>query len=273
MIQEKLIFKVERSEPSTFSEIFGANYYEDWDSTLGVSDTGGLVDSWTSQGLNGGMFTATGANRPTLTADANLGINVLDFDGVSDFMSVASSTADYNFLHNTNGGCVIAVIETDGTNPSTLYPFINNNSGTTASTGHNFYYEDRAAAGATRAFRVTVTKSSAGNLVIGNFINSLITDEDYNSYVSVFDPNNGTAADRSIHYINNGSAIQNNTNTNSPVATNATYNLHLGKLANSTSFYLNGQVARLIIIDTIPTAQQLADVQTRLEYEYGTFPI
>tara|TARA_R110002050_G_scaffold102539_1_gene211136 strand:+ start:52 stop:876 length:825 start_codon:yes stop_codon:yes gene_type:complete len=60
------------------------------DAGAGISDTGGLVDSWTSRDESAITFvgTATGSNRPTTTTAS--GVPVIDFDGSDDTLNFSS---------------------------------------------------------------------------------------------------------------------------------------------------------------------------------------
>lgn len=63
-----------------------ASLKEWWDASTGVSDTGGLVDTWT--GSEGNVLTASAGDRPTIkTVD---GVNMLAFSG-SNYMDAGGS--------------------------------------------------------------------------------------------------------------------------------------------------------------------------------------
>lgn len=53
-----------------------------------IIDTGGLVDQWISKSTVTNKATQTGSNRPTTNSRTINGQNVLDFDGVDDFMTL-----------------------------------------------------------------------------------------------------------------------------------------------------------------------------------------
>ena len=241
----------------TWSGVFGANYYEDWNSELGISETGGLVDSWTSQGLNGGVFAASGGNRPTVSTSATLGIDTIKTDGVSEYMEVEGSNGDYNFLHNGAGGTVILVyIGFIGAN-NTMF-------------GNTF---------GTRGFRVSVRDSgnriadavySSGLNTSNSNSNSMLTE--FNSSVGIYDSGNATLLDR-FDSIVNGTSVQTNTQSGGVSASNASDNLTIGARARGLSGFIYGEFARAIIIDRKLTAQDKLDVQTLLNQDYGTFPI
>jgi len=260
VITEKLIFKIpyEIADVPDYDVIFGANYYEDWNADLGVSDSGGLVDSWTSQGLNGGVFGGSGATRPSVVS--GLGGSVIEFDGVSENLIVSGSTGDYNFLHDTNGGCVI-IVYSNLVTPAAQSQLVSN---TFSGIGFRILHNSASVVN-------TAIRNAGANIAI-NATTETTTNTEYNSFVNVHDPNNATLLDR-IESVTNGISGKFNTTSGTPTASNASNNLTVGKRADASSFYLNGRVKRVIIADTIPTPTQLAQVQARLIYDYGTFPI
>jgi len=278
MITEKLIFKIPYEIPDVpdYSAIFGANYYDHWRAwdAGSLTLTGSLVDSAASLTGSGRSMDSPGSGRPTLNADSIIGKNAFQFDGVNEFMQVASSTTDYNFLHNGAGGCVIIVGYIDDVNPDNAQVFLDNHNLTTAETGFDIVFDDRSSSSRNNRVINRVSKSVGGQTPINNLSsdNVLLTQQ-YNNSTHIFDADNATAADRSVIVVNGGSEIKNNTNTFTPVLTSASNNLTLGRRTTTTDFHLKGSIAEVIIIDTIPTPTQLAQVQARLEFDYSTFPI
>lgn len=280
MITEKLIFKIPYEIapiPDDFATIFGANYYDDWNfnDAGSLSLTGSLINRITSSGLNGGVFSSTASYRPKLTTDAIIGKDVADFDGVGEYMIVAGSTGSYNFLHNSSGGCVIIVGKVQDVNPNAGYAILANTNGGSPDIGAFIFFEDRdfIPIPKNNSLRSNVVRGVSGMLTSANLTaDSAYLPQQYNSLVNVFDGGNATAAERNSIIINNGSEIKNNVDTNAASASNASGVLNLGA-SRSLSFFFKGQISRVIIADTIPTPTQLTKIQTRLNYDYGTFPI
>lgn len=276
MIREKLIFKVLRTSPATPSEIFGANYYDDWDfgNTGSITETASLikyVDSLTGSGRQL-FFPLT--SEPTLVSGQINGYSVARFDGVNDFGYVVGSTAQYKFLHDGTGGVVIGIFKTTLANPNSLYVLASSTPLSSTSVGFSFSYDDRAASSRNDKLLNAVYTGASGLLAVANLSSDLVvTPQQFNSAVSVFDADNGTAADRSEIYPNNGTAEKNNALTNAPSTANSSSAFTVGSAGGASGFFFYGDLARIIVIDTLPTTQQLADLQTWLEYYYGTFPI
>lgn len=278
MIREKLIFKVPVeivSNIKTFAQIFGANYYEDWNANdaSSLSLTGSLVNSCTSIGLNGGVLAGSGSTRPSLVADASLGKNVFDFDGVSEFLQVASSVSDYNFLHSSAGGCVILISEITDSNPNNAQAIINNNGLGSSAVGFYVAFDDRSAFSRNNALISAASKGDPGLVPSSVLINNSFVTQSFVSSVSVLDSNNAVAADRNVVTLNGGAEVKNNTSTVSATGVNSSYDLTVGKSSAASSFFGKIKVTRIIIADVIPSATQLSEIQTTLNSEYGTFPI
>jgi hypothetical protein len=256
--------------------IFGANYLFDWnpDVSASVSVTGSAVDSIASVGINTAAFTQTGAARPQLVANQINGKPVIRFDGATSFMAIASSTALFNFLHNSTGGTVIIVSKINLANPDAAYSFINNSGGATTEIGFNINYSDQTSLGRNNNIVSNISRGVSGALAVSNLsANDYFDTLQFNSLIAINDPANATAADRSSLIVNSGAAVKNNALTNAPSSANATQNITLGRTAVFGPFFLNGDIARIIIVDTKATPTQQAQVAARLAYEYGTFPI
>jgi hypothetical protein len=246
--------------PPDFSTILGANYYDDWDfnNSASLSLTGSAINSITSSGSNGAVFSASGTARPTLvSADIN-GKDVASFDGVTDVMSVAASTAMYNFLHYGQGA-IILVLKVNNTGGVKI---VLSNARLTSHTGFEFYFTAAEYAGHS-IYNTTATFLSA--------LDSSDLSSSYSSVVGKVDTQNATAYNKISDTINNSYDITNSANANGNNA-NATFNLYLGARPNLVLYY-SGSIARMIVINALPTATQLALIQKRLEYEYGIFPI
>jgi hypothetical protein len=264
--------------PADFATIFGANYLFDWnpDVSASLSTSSGAVNSIASVGLNTAAFTQSGAARPQLVTNQINGKPVIRFDGATSFMEIAASTALFNFLHNATGGTVIIVSKVNVANSEVNMAFINNNGGASANVGYTIFYDDRTSVSRQD---VIINFISRGVTGAGNFTSSNISANDYfdtlqfNSLINISDPANATAADRSSLILNGGAAVKNNALTNAPSSANATDNMTIGRSSSTSTIFLNGDIARIIIVNAKATPTQQAQVAARLAYEYGTFPI
>jgi hypothetical protein len=256
----------------TPSQIFGANYYDDWDfnEPTSLNLTGSLINSVASLTGSGRDFTSSGGARPTLTADATLGKNVAAFDGLASFMDVPTSTALYNFLHNAQGGCVIAVYKAN----SFSVRILGNRGGFSAGDNAPGFLFPSIGSAQNDNLIIANNQQSLANAAVCQIAtsNNTITLGNYNSSIGVFDANNSTLSNRGLIQLN-GSIVQNNTASNSLTNTNAGYNLTLGRRVRLNDIYFGGKIARLIIANATPTPTQLTQLQAYLNNYYGTFPI
>jgi len=253
-------------------EIFGANYYDDWDygNAAQLTLTGSLIDSCLSL-ASARTMASTSTLRPTLTASQINGYSVARFDGTSDGISVATSTALYNFLHNTSGGAWFAIMKA---NNHTINAYLVNNTIATANVGILDYLSELSPAD--NSLVSTVSRGVSGivnttsNNVSANFVYS---NSVFNIITSIHDSGNATAANRHAWQVNSDAQIKNNVRTGAASSANATYNLTFGKASNGSTNYFSGDLARLIIVNSVPTPTQLTQLLAYFYSYYGTFPI
>lgn len=256
--------------------IFSTDLYDWWDFTdnttlaLSVSRID-AIDSKASGSTR--QLTSSSSNRPQIVSNQVNGLQVANFDGVSEFMQVPSSTALYNFLHDqSNGGMAIVVSRVTDANPDVAMAILNNNGLGASTVGYGFAYDDRISLSRNNIILTLVTNGV--NRVVRNLTsNNIFETQQFNSLLDIVDPNNGTVADRSKVNVNFGSYEQNNTKTLTPSTSNASDNLTIGKLSDSSSLFFKGDLAEIIITTGQPTALQLTQTQTYLTNKYGTFPI
>jgi len=253
------------SNALTWSGVFGANYYDHWRAwdAASLTLTGSLVNSAASLTGSGRSMVSTGGNKPSVITDATLGLNVFDFDGISEYMQVNASTALYNFLHNGSGGCVIAVYRSTALTTAIGRVISNILTGTTDA---GFFIQK----GSADKEQQLIANASAAITLNNN--TSLVGTTQVHSSVSIFDPNNATTLDKTYN-IFDGTTNKANSLTATPSVANANRNLIMGVLPNFIQSFFKGQIAEIIILDTVPTPTQLTQIQTILSQDYATFPI
>jgi hypothetical protein len=191
-----------------------------------------------------------------------------DFKGAQS-LSVTSSQSLYNFIHNGNFGYIAAVAEFGKVaDPNALYSLLGNYALNSSNVGFSFAYEDRTVAAANNALRTNSANGLGGNVVLA--INSnTITPQRVNILTSQFDCDNATANNRSISYVNNGSALRGNAETQPPSLSNASFNLQLGGGGNNT-FRLVGFVSEIIIFNADKSAANTSII-TNINSIYRTY--
>lgn len=192
----------------------------------------------------------------------------MDFDGTKT-LSVTTSTALYNFIHNGGFGFVAGVFEPGKVaDPNVAYGLVGNYAFSSSNIGFTMLYEDRAAVPANNAFRVQAANGAGANVSLT--INSnTFTPQQLHIVTSQFDCDNATANNRSISYVDNSAALTGNVQTATPSASNASFNLQWGSTGNNNS-RLVGYSSEMII-DNQDRASTNAAVITNLDNFYQTF--
>lgn len=246
----------------TPAQIFGANYYDHWRAEDLVLSNNDLVSSWTSIGLNGADFTSSGSNRPIYLENELNTYPVVHTPG-NRWMDVNNSTAMYNFLHNGQSAVIAVARETYTSNANVLL------SNTVVSGGVGLFILRR---NTNNQLEHLVHRGVSGSRAILNQqIN--VWDTQYNIIVSMLDATAIAPSDRSIMQVNGGALIQNNTENTTFSPNDSQSDLTLFARAEVRDLRFRGDLAELLIIDTLPTTQQLNQLQAYFTNKYGTFPI
>lgn len=254
-------FNANNSTPLSFANIFGANYYDDWDfnDLATISETGGLINSITSKGLNGAMFQASGSNRPTLVGiDPIFNKGVADFDGVSEIMEVPDSKGMYDFLISGKGFILVILKLRDTASASWIL-----GNGRVAFRSMNFYMNGG---------EIRSIINSGSEIISTQSTPSLIVEDDFCFITSILDNPNATPAERNILRLNDGIEYKGNSSSGAVGVGDSDGLLKIGNAFGGSNFF-DGKIARILIADDVPTTEQLGQVEELLTLEYGEFPI
>lgn len=257
------------------SQIFDANLYDWWDFTDNTTLTlsGSRIDAIDSK-ASARQLSSSGANRPQIVSNQVNGLQVANFDGVSEFMQVFSSTSLYKFLHDqSNGGMVIIVSRVTDADPNAGYSLLTTSSTSTANIGFDLRYDDRLSVPRNNNIAAGISRSSPGNPTAAQDFDDIYETQKFNVIVQICNPNNATAIERLNTIVNFGADNKGNIFTNAPITSNATNNLTIGYRPLNRDFYFKGDIAEIIITTGQPTSLQLTQTQTYLTNKYGTFPI
>jgi hypothetical protein len=269
---DRMLDKLQVANPA---QILGANLYDwfDFTDSATLTLTGVRVDAITSK-ASARQFTSAGTDRPQIVANQINGLQVARFDGISEFMSVPASTALYNFLHNqANGGMVIIVNKITDANPDNSQIFIQNHNSMATNIGFGLSYDDRSVVPRNNTILNNVLRGASPASVSNLTADNIYPTQVYNALLTIVDPNNGTASNRSKINVNFGADVQNNSNTTTPSNSNATNNLTIGKQSSTNAGYIKGDMVEIIISQNQPTPTQLTQLQTYLTSKYGAFPV
>ena len=226
--------------------------------------------------------TTSGSTQPTYETAVRNGLNVARFAAASvQRLTVASSTAAYNFLHNGTDS-FIAAVSVYGTsdNPNALYNLFGNNGNTSSNIGTSQGYDDRVISGSYSANNGVYGISSAGSGTTMWRTVNLAANGLFPSFDSVISPQvvvvqesaisagNATASQRFRVRINGGSELTGNTFTGTPTSSNATFNFQLG--ANGASgLTLEGDICEILIFSQLPTAAARDLIRRYLGQKWG----
>lgn len=231
-----------------------------------------MVTTWYNQGDSASVnFTqTTAASQPRImttgTIQRRSGKPTIRFDnsGTIDFMSVASSTAKFNYLHKAGQAASFGVVQFDTVaNPNNIYSFYNNNNNSTISVGHSIFWDDRASVPRNNAV-LSIVRNSSDNTT-GN---SFFAPDTLALLTNLLDNANATAANRNILYRNGANQQKNNTNTGTPSTANASFSMRLGGGANTNNFPLNGFISEIIFYPTDQTSNRTG-IETNIINFFG----
>jgi hypothetical protein len=224
--------------------------------------------------------TTSGSTQPSYVTGARNGLNVARFAAASvQRLTVASSTATYNFLHDGTPSW-FAAVNTYGTvaDPNALYGLFGNNNTGTASVGVECSYDDRAAVPVNNSIRITVANGSigspsanpfnAGNSAILSDYNNVFTADTLHVQECALRANDATASNRMAVRVNGGTERAANNKTTAASTSNATNNFQLGCTGNN-AFPLQGDICEVLIFSQIPTAAARDMIRRYLGQKWG----
>ena len=212
--------------------------------TTSISVSGTAVTQWNDKSGNGyHVIQNTATNRPASGVNVLNGLNVIDFDGVDNFLT-ATVASNWTFLKSNTKYLVCMVVKL-GTvaNPDTYMGVINLADSATEG-GTNYYADYRVSR---QRFSHTQNNATLGTVINNEADNSFVPQNYYNIGV-LGDPANATAADRSSIFKNAGTAIKNNTQSAAADTGAPARPLELGRYAN-TFGYLDGSIAEIVIFN------------------------
>jgi hypothetical protein len=236
------------SNPLVPSELAGLQLWLDASDTTTITEAGGSVSQWNDKSGNGNNVTqGTGALQPTTGVSTVNGLNVLNFAG--DLLSAATA-ATWKFMHDGTVWFIGAVWQAGTTaNPNVAYGLFGTNASSTTHSGVYFTYDDRTAVGGRdNNVVVFVTRSALNSFtVVSNTGTGFQTANTPAVTSALFDPSNGTAANRLSLQTNADTPVANNDATAAVSATDPTYPLQIGAAGNGV-VPLTGKIAEIVIV-------------------------
>ena len=257
-----------------------------WDAADASSVTldSGRVSTWNDKSGNGrnAANSTSGSTQPDYVTGARNGRNVVRFTAAStQRLTVASSTAAFNFLHNGTSSLVIGVVKYGTTaNPNAVYGFCGNSAGTALSIGIQVLYEDRTLLSANNGVNLAVPRGASGaasqsiatinpaTVTILPAFNDLLPAQAYLVQELLIDADNATASNRLRVRVNGGAEATGNELTNAPSSADATHNFQLGAVGNNVA-PLEGDICEVLIYSQQPTADAQTAIRRYLAAKWG----
>jgi hypothetical protein len=228
-----------------------------------VGANNGFVVTWYDQsGNNRNASQTTQANQPQIVSSGSLiteNGKVAIRTMANEYLTVPSSQATFNFLHNGTNSSVFSVNKFGtSSNPNAIYGLFGNSARTSANIGVSFAYDDRSIVPLNNATNQGIVRGVLGSASAFQTVDNTITPNQQNIISQFFDADNATAANRAVVYVNAGGAINANTLTNAPTLSNATFDFQIMATGNNTD-PMDGTCQEIIIYPTQPSQTGLRD--------------
>jgi hypothetical protein len=214
------------------------------------------------------LVQATSASAPSRQDGAKNGLPALNFAGTKSL--AAGVAGDWNFLHNTQGGTVIAVIKPfDTADPNTFaYGVATNVGGASNQIGWSLFFDDRVLYPRNNHVSHSVMAGVSQQTVVSQEQNNAIPSANDFSLLS-FTPFAGssTTAGRGRMYVSGTATGNTNSSTLAPTASNSTNALTVGSSFGANSI---AGLAELIVYNTVLSAVDRARVEKYLQQKWAT---
>ena len=234
-----------------------------------------MVTTWYNQGDSASVdFTqTTAASQPRImttgTIERRSGKPTIRFDttGTDDFMSVASSTAKFNYMHKAGQAAFFGIFQAGlVSNPNVGMQIVNNsNGGGTSLTGYAIFYDDRSAQG-NNIIRSRVPRGLAP-FTSQNTPNNYFAPDTLALITNLIDNSTAIAANRNILYRNGTNEQKLNTSTSTASTANASNNMRIGEFSGGSGQPLNGFITELIFYPTDQTSNRTG-IETNINNFY-----
>lgn len=261
---------INSQEPITPLQIFGSSC-KLWLNTRrsSITESAGAVSQIDDLSGNGIDFIqSTGASKPTLTSLSGRFTQVLEFDGVDDYLEDASGSLSYfNFLHESVG-TVFIVAYIIPTNLNIFVSLISDFNGS-PNIGINMGIDDRSSV--SRNNSVVVVTSNGTAVVVNNYSgNDVFSPQNWNCLITTIDNANATVSNRSDIYVNNiYTSYANNSNTGTPTSSNYTRSMKIACRGDALFNFSNLYLAEIVIANVEASEYQRVLLKRWAQSEWG----
>ncbi len=240
-----------------------------FDATSGGSTpaNGGTVRRWEDKSANARHVTEA-TNAPTRQTGVQNSRDVVRFASASTQRLGRSSTSEFNFLHDGTVHWVFFVAKFgNSTDPGFIHPIYDTNGIASASVGASLGYDDRSGTHSD-AIRHFISRGVPSNSTVDNAPQNIVTPQSFVVVSVKADPSNTTALSRSDLRVNVSDVTDTNSLDNAPVSSNASNGILIGASSSPNAFYLDGDIAELIIVSGDLTTQQRDDCESYLQTKW-----
>ncbi len=233
-----------------------------------ITLNGSNVSEWRDKSGSGAPAAAQGfaANQPAYNASGLNGRGTVDF-ATTRSLVFGSSTASFNYLHNSTGGTVFIVIRPgDSSDPNAYAPFLMNNGDTSANTGISLTFDDRVSVSRNNALLAVANRGVSGAQTAAIIPNNFFATANAYCVLSVaYDCGNATASSRLRAYLNGTVNATTNTVTNAAATGNASTNMTIGNAGGGT----RAAVAEMLFYQGVLSTSRRQTVERYLGKKYG----
>jgi hypothetical protein len=226
--------------------------------TSSISVSGNEVTQWND--LSGNAYhlsQSTSSKRPSSGTRTLNSKNVIDFDGTNDLLT-ASTASNWTFLNDSGASTAFYVLVIDDN--TDVSGFADTGNFGSANIDYELYYNS--------GFVHRVGNGNVGAGPVENVTNNTLTNAAHYFYV-ISDPNNGTAINRSIPFLDGVAANKNNVRTTTPSASAPALALRIGGRSDDDLYAFNGAFAEIIFVSGIMSATNITKTTNYLTAKWG----
>ena len=214
------------------------------------SGTDGFVTTWYDQSGNAKDATQTTAvNQPKIVSSGSVILKNSKPEILfnTKYLTIGSSTSYFNnFTFDKTAGFAICHRDDSGGYKA----IIGSNNGLAGNIGFQMATSPNYALN-------DYTTSGTAEISFNQTSNNAIINNTLFLYAILWDLQNATTSNRSSIYINNGSAIKNNTSTATPSNANASYDLSIGSVLPTGNGVFNGGISEIILYPSDQTTNRI----------------
>jgi hypothetical protein len=243
----------------------GYKVWLDASDTSTITHSSNAVSAWTDKSANAYVFEQlTSTAKPATNTRTLNSLNVLDFDGTSDFLLCTAAASTWNFMHNATGSTIFMVVNSDANSGANA--LLSTNEGGTTTPGVYYYV---APGGADQYHRVLLSGTS-GTYVVNNRIDAAATwlNGTTQALGLLTDPSNGTTLARAKLYRNNNTDVAVNGGADGGAFSTNDANNSLN-ICGGAGNWFNGMVAEILIYDSQLSSGDITSNMNYLKTKWG----